>query len=511
MKIRFLNTKESSGNLRVLVSLLAVLALVLGSAFAARAQVTTAALRGTVSDEQGAAIAGAEVTVTNVDTGFTRTVASAGDGEYNFPDLPLGHFKIHATHAGFKSAEQTGITLHANDSLVINVGLRVGAISEQVTVEASPITVETTNGELSGLVQFSQVVDLPLNGRNFMSLVSSQPGVTGGPQYDPLAKGLKGGADLSISGGAVDANQWLVDGASNNDVGSQRTILVYPSIDAIEELKIERNSYGAEFGGSAGGVISMITKSGSNAFHGDVYYFGRNDKLNAFDTFVKSGCLSAGTPCVKNKLRRNDYGYTIGGPIKKDKIFFFWSEEWNKMIEGQTTAARVPTDAEKGGDFTAIRACPNAVSELGWPAGPGGTARDLQNPNGAPAGAVAGNKIDPTQLDNAAKVVLQAYPTPTDPNPCARNNFTKSFGVPTNWREENVRGDINLTKSLRAMMRYTQDAWAIGPPDGGFGWGNNALGPIGENWSQPGRVVVGRLSKTIGNNMVNDFTFSYSA
>jgi len=511
MKIRFLNTKESSGNLRVLVSLLAVLALVLGSAFAARAQVTTAALRGTVSDEQGAAIAGAEVTVTNVDTGFTRTVASAGDGEYNFPDLPLGHFKIHATHAGFKSAEQTGITLHANDSLVINVGLRVGAISEQVTVEASPITVETTNGELSGLVQFSQVVDLPLNGRNFMSLVSSQPGVTGGPQYDPLAKGLKGGADLSISGGAVDANQWLVDGASNNDVGSQRTILVYPSIDAIEELKIERNSYGAEFGGSAGGVISMITKSGSNAFHGDVYYFGRNDKLNAFDTFVKSGCLSAGTPCVKNKLRRNDYGYTIGGPIKKDKIFFFWSEEWNKMIEGQTTAARVPTDAEKGGDFTAIRACPNAVSELGWPAGPGGTARDLQNPNGAPAGAVAGNKIDPTQLDNAAKVVLQAYPTPTDPNPCSRNNFTKSFGVPTNWREENVRGDINLTKSLRAMMRYTQDAWAIGPPDGGFGWGNNALGPIGENWSQPGRVVVGRLSKTIGNNMVNDFTFSYSA
>jgi hypothetical protein len=511
MKIRFSNAKELFSNSRVIISLLAVLALVLCSAVGARAQVTTAAVRGAVTDDQGAAIAGAEVTITNVDTSFNRTVVTGSDGEYNFPDLPLGHFKIRATHAGFKGSEQTGITLHANDSLVINVGLKVGAISESVTVEASPITVETTNGELSGLVQFSQVVDLPLNGRNFMALVSSQPGVTGGPQFDPLAKGLKGGADLSISGGAVDANQWLVDGASNNDVGSQRTILVYPSIDAIEELKIERNSYGPEFGGSAGGVISMITKSGGNAFHGDVYYFGRNDKLNAFDTFVKSGCPT----CPKNKLRRNDYGFTIGGPIKKDKIFFFYSQEWNKMIEGQTTTARVPTTAEKAGDFSAIKACPNAVSQLGWPSVTGSNpavARDLQLPAGAPANTFsAPNVYNPAALSPAAQVVLQAYPTPTNADPCARNNFTKSFGVPTNWREENVRGDINLTKSLRAMMRFTNDSWQLGPPDGGFGWGNNNLGPIGEDWSQPGRVVVGRLSKTINNNMVNDFTFSYSA
>src|SRR5256712_13658441 len=173
MKIRFFNANESFNKSRVILSLLAVLALVLCAAFPARAQVTTAAVRGTVSDEQGAAIVGAEVTITSGDTSFNRTVVTGSDGEYNFPDLPLGHFKIHATHSGFKSSEQTGITLHANDSLVINVGLKVGAISESVTVEATPIAVETTNGELSGLVQFSQVADLPLNGRNFMALVSS--------------------------------------------------------------------------------------------------------------------------------------------------------------------------------------------------------------------------------------------------------------------------------------------------------------------------------------------------
>ena len=163
------------------------------------------------------------------------------------------------------------------------------------------------------------------------------PGVAPGEGFSAQGKGLQGGSDLSISGGAVDANLWLVDGAHNNDVGSNRTILVFPSVDAIDEFKIERNSYSAQFGRSAGGQISIITKKGGNSFHGDVYYFGRNDALNTFNTFVKSGCLASGTPCIKNKLRRNDFGYTIGGPIKKDKVFFFFSEEWNKQIFGATS------------------------------------------------------------------------------------------------------------------------------------------------------------------------------
>lgn len=478
------------------------LLLVLAAPFAANAQDVTAAVRGTVSDAQGAIIAGAEVTISSPETGFSLTTTSGSDGVYNFPKLPLGSYRIRVTHAGFKATEQVGVVLHASDSLVFNFSLDVGAISEQVTVEASAIQVETTNGVLSGLINGQQVAELPLNGRNFMQLVLSVPGVAPGEGFSAQGKGLKGGSDLAISGGAVDANLWLVDGAHNNDVGSNRTILVFPSVDAIDEFKIERNSYSAQFGQSAGSQISIITKRGNNDFHGDVYYFGRNDKLNAFNTFAKAGCFVPGGNCEKNKLRRNDFGYTIGGPIKKDKIFFFWSQEWNKQISGATSTARVPTVAEKGGDFRDIAACQAGFN--GFPTG------GLTDPANAGAPFPTPNVIPSGRLSPAAQVVLKAYPDPTNRDPCATNNFTKSFGVPTNWREEHVRGDINLTKTLTAMLRFTNDSWNIGPNSGGF-WGDNNLGPIGEAWNQPGRVVIGKLSKTIGSSAVNDFTFSYSA
>src|SRR6266849_461080 len=276
----------SRSNFHAILALCCALLLMLSAGSTVQAQITTAALRGSVTDEQGAAIAGAEVIITNVNTGFTRTVTSAGDGVYNFPDVPLGTFKIRVTHAGFKASEQVGVVVHASDSLVFNFALKVGSVSEQVTVEASAIQVETTNGELAGLINGQQVAELPLNGRNFMQLVLSVPGVAAGEGFSSLGKGLKGGSDLSISGGAVDANLWLVDGAHNNDVGSNRTILVFPSVDAIDEFKIERNSYSAQFGGAAGAQISILTKRGNNEFHGDVYYFGRNDVLNTFNTFV---------------------------------------------------------------------------------------------------------------------------------------------------------------------------------------------------------------------------------
>ena len=484
------------------VLLVCLVVLLSSSTPAALAQDVKGSVRGTVTDEQGAAVAGAEVTVSDPSTGFSRTTNTGSDGVYNFPDLPLGTFKIRVTHAGFKASEKVGIAVHASNSLVFNFALAVGAVSEQITVEASAIQVETTNGELSGLINGQQVAELPLNGRNFMQLVLSVPGVATGEGFSAQGKGLKGGSDLSISGGAVDANLWLVDGAHNNDVGSNRTILVFPSVDSIDEFKIERNSYSAQFGQSAGSQISIITKRGSNEFHGDVYYFGRNDALNTFNTFVKSGCLAGGTACEKNKLRRNDYGYTVGGPIKKDKIFFFWSQEWNKQISGTTSTARMPTVAEKGGDFTDLEGCPsgfNSFPKSGF----------IKDPaTGLPF--TTNNVIPADRLSPVAQIILKAYPDPTNLDPCATNNFTKSFGVPTNWREEHVRGDINLTKTLTAMLRFTNDSWNIGPNSGGF-WGDNNLGPIGEAWNQPGRVVIGKLSKTIGSTAVNDFTFSYSA
>lgn len=517
MKVRFSNLLDSTGKPGVW-AVLCILALLLAIPFAAHAQKTTADVRGTVSDEQGAALTGAEVTITNVETGFSRTTMSGDDGVYNFPDLPLGFFKVRATHAGFKSTEQTGIELHANDSLVINISLKVGAISESVVVEATPIAVETTTGALSGLIQSGQVAELPLNGRNFMQLLTLVPGVAPQESFSITNKGLKGASDVSISGGPSNGNQWLVDGANNNDTGSQRTILIYPSVDTIEEFKIERNSYGPEFGLAAGGQVSIITKSGSNEFHGGVFYSGRNDALDAYDTEVKANC-PAGTTCSKNKLRLNDYGYHFAGPVKKDKIFFFWNQEWNKVIGAQTFSARVPTAAERTGDYTALAACPASAAnkaaghnDIGFPIDPITGAPALHDPAGAVGnesfGATlpAGRQI-PTTLSTP---LMSMFPLPTNPDPCASPNWAKSENLPTPWREEHARGDINLTKTLTAMMRYTHDSWVLGPPSGGFGWGGNALGVIDQTWKQPGRIIVGRLSKTIGSNMVNAFQFSYS-
>jgi hypothetical protein len=503
MKIRFLNLNESICKSRVIFSLLAVLGLVLCSAFGARAQVTTASVRGTVMDEQGAAVAGAEVSITSSDTGYTRSMKSASDGQYNFQELPLGTYQIRVTHAGFKVETQTGIALHVNDSLVLNVGLKVGTISESVTVEASPVAVETTNGELSTLIQASQVSELPLNGRNFMQLVTLVPGVAPAEAFSVTNKGLKGSSDISVSGSPSNGNQWLVDGANNNDTGSQRTILVYPSTESIEEFKIERNSYGAEFGLMSGATVNLVTKSGTNGFHGSVYYSGRNDKLNAYDTELKAGCPT----CTKNKFRGNDYGYTIGGPVKKDKVFFFWSQEWNKRIEGLTATNHVPTMAERGGDFSDLAACP-ASANTGYPAG------GLHDPTQAPGTFTFGNSIPSARLSPGGALALTQYPNPTLPytsTSCPFLNWTASQNVPTPWREENVRGDINLTKTLTLMLKFTNDSWKIGPPSNGFGWGNNSLGVIDETWSQPGRIAGAKLSKTIGPNAVNDFQFSYSA
>lgn len=503
MKIRLTAKNHEGGRFGFLHSLFCLLALVVGLSTAANAQDVKGDIRGTVTDEQGSSVAGAEVTISDPSTGFSRTVTAGGDGVYNFPDLPLGDFSIRATHSGFKATETTGIKLHASDSLVFNIALKVGAVSEQITVEASAIQVETTNGELSGLINGAQVAELPLNGRNFMQLVLSVPGVATGEGFSAQAKGLKGGSDLSISGGAVDANLWLVDGAHNNDVGSNRTILVFPSVDAIDEFKIERNSYSAQFGQSAGGQISIITKHGGNDFHGDVYYFGRNDALNTFDTFVKSGC-AVGADCPKNKLRRNDFGYTVGGPIKKDRAFFFFSEEWNKQTEARPSTHQVPTVAEKAGDFRDIAACPAKFN--GFPVG------GLTDPANGGAPFPTPNVIPAARLSPVAQLILQAYPDPTNPDPCATNNFSTTFNVPTNWREEHVRGDINLTKTLTAMLRFTNDSWNIGANSNSNGfWGDNNLGPIAQAWNQPGRVVIGKLSKTIGQTAVNDFTFAYSA
>lgn len=522
MNIRFSNSSKAKVTWRMIGSLLTLVALLLCTSVDARAQVVTASVRGTIMDEQGSSVAGADVTLTNSATGYSRTAKTGADGQYSFQELPLGVYTLRVSQSGFRAQTQTGITLHVNDSLVINVSLKVGAVTETVEVEAAPVAVETTNGELTGLIEASQVSELPLNGRNFMQLVTLMPGVAQGEAYSATNKGLKGGSNLSVSGSASNGNQWLVDGANNNDTGSQRTILIYPSTESIQEFKIERSSYGAEFGGMSGATINLVTKSGTNGFHGSVYYSGRNDKLNAYDPILKDGCptpLSSVT-CPKNKFRGNDYGYTIGGPVKKDKIFFFWSQEWNKRIEGIVRTSHVPSMAERTGDFSQVVACPGGSpggnNNAGFPV------NGLTDPNPGDPGGPFG--LAPNSFGTMVPAIMPAgrttsqglllmtqYPVPTISDPCVNLNWTKSLNTPTPWREENARGDINITKTLTLMLKFTNDAWTLGVPSAGFGWGSNPFGVIDESWDQPGRIAAAKLSKTIGSNAVNDFQFSYSA
>src|SRR5713101_600885 len=317
MKIHRSNLNNAFGKLRLIGSEFAVLALALGIiAFAgllvlapsASAQKTSGTITGTLTDPSGAVVPGAIVSVVNERTGAARDAATNEEGSFSFPELEAGTYRITINKGGFKKLALKNVELHVADVTTLNLKMEMGAASETVMVEASPITVNTSTGDVGNIMLGEQVRELPMNGRNFVQLTTLVPGAAVGESFDNKNKGLFAGVDISFSGSPSVDNQWTVDGAANNDIGSQRTILIYPSIDGIDEFKIQRNSYGPEYGGASGAQVNIITKGGGNLFHGDAYYFGRNDKLNAKDFFL-GGC--AGQPgCNKQELRRNDFGYT---------------------------------------------------------------------------------------------------------------------------------------------------------------------------------------------------------
>src|SRR6266852_3464656 len=508
--------------------LIASLVLALSLAPAVFAQNFTGSVRGTVLDAQGSAIAGADVTITNTDTAYSRSEKTDKDGSYSFQSLPIGRYTLSVAREGFSRFDEKDITLHVNDSLTLDAQLKVGAKTETVEVVAAANQVELANAELSGTIAGAQITQLPLNGRSFAQLLTLVPGVAQDNGFAYNQKGLTGGADLSISGGASNANTFLVDGANNVDIGSGRTLLVYPSIDSIEEFKVERNSYGAQFGGNSGGQVTLVTKGGTNDFHGSAYWFGRNDYVNANNTNLKANNPGAKAPL----LRRNDFGYTVGGPVKKDKIFFFWSQEWNRQITGRVNSGRVPTPLERSGDFSdqandpasnsanTVGCLPIAgLSDPGNGVGGAFTASPNNIAGQTPAGFI--DVIPASRKSNAGVVVLNTYLVPTlprltngklTPNYGCGTNFSKSFSQKNNFREESIRGDVNLSKSVRLMLRYVQDNNTFGPPaTGSSGWGSDSgTSNLSETWAQPSRIAVARLSKTIGTSAVNDFQFSFS-
>jgi hypothetical protein len=450
------------------------------------AQKFTASIRGTVTDPSGAVIAGANVTVTNEDTGLTRSLTTNSAGIYSFPELPVGSYKIAVEAPGFSSTVRSKIALNVADVREVDVRLTTGGVTETVNVEVASVAVKTVGAEIAGVVSGEQVRELPLNGRNFIQLTLLQPGVAASEGLNTINKGLLGGGDISVSGGSTKSNVWLLDGADNVDHGSNH-VLVYPSVDAIEEFKIQRNNYGAEFGQAGGAVVNLVTKGGTNTFHGSGYYFIRRDSLNSSDYFQER----AGQP--KPPLHFDDYGATLGGPIIKDKLHFFLSWEKNTDARSSVRSGFVPTAAERAGDFSGA---PLAGCTPQIPVDP---------LTGQP---FPGNVIPASRLNPAGVAFLQLYQLPNNNPSSGCNNYTSAVPTPVDWTQINARMDWTVTSSTRLMVRYTQESWKASDT---ILWGDSTTSVIGSDWDQPGKSFVAQLNQNIGSKMTNALTYSYSA
>ena len=458
-------------------------------ALSAAAQNITGTIQGTVTDPQGAAVPNATVTITNAGTGDTRTVMTNSQGSYSAPELQVGTYDVTVKQPNFKAFVSKHVALDASTTTTVNAVLSVGSVNEQVTVEASAIQVETATGALTNTVDGNEVRELPLNGRSFVELTQLMPGVSPTDGFDTKHKGLEAGVDFSVNGNNTTGNLFLVDGVNNNDIGSNRTILLYPSIQAIEEMKVLANSYGPENGQASGAIVSIITRSGSNKFHGGAFYAGRNTAFNANDYFNKLHGLP------RNALHVNDYGFNFGGPVLKDKLFFFVSEEWNKELRGKGRFAEVPTPAEIGGDFSVLRknsdgtSCENTPTISGSPV------------TAIPAGqlSIGGNAM-----------AKYTYPTPNLSNVINCENWGQSLSASIPWREDNFRGDFHITPTLTLMGRYTNDSWKQPFPSTLGYWGDDIFPSVEGGWTQPGRQATLKLTKLFGGNAVNDFQVSYA-
>lgn len=464
---------------------IALLVVMLVGSSALLAQNYAGSLRGTVTDPSGAAVPGATVTVVSLATNSTKTAVTTDLGAYSVPDLPVGAYEVHIKAGSFKEYVAKSVEIHTSSVTEVNAQLAVGAASDVVTVEASDIQVETSTAAVGEVVTGTQVRELPLNGENFMGLVTLSPGVSAANSFNSRDKGLAGGSDFAVNGNPYTNNLFLVDGVNNVDMGSGRTILVYPSTDSIAEFKMIRNSYGPEYGQASGAIISINTKSGENTWHGGAFYSGRNDALNANDWFSNANQTG------KAELRRNDWGYNVSGPIVKNKLFFWWNEEWNREIRGQSFTACVPTAAEKQGDFSGGVSCGASVPVI-------------------PAQFQGANPLTIANPDAAGLLISKFYPDPNIPGATGnQNNWAESEPNKLNWREENVRVDFDVTKKHRITFRYTKDSWDNPAPNGGAFWGDSFFTNLTSNWSQPSHSLMAKLTSQLSDTLVNDIHFGW--
>jgi hypothetical protein len=305
----------------------------------------TGGIQGVVRDRTQGAIAGVHITITNAQTNFKQETVSGTDGSYRFLALPAGTYKLNANRAGFQQFNTTDIEIKVNDQLQIDITLEVGSVQQEVTVAANAVQVETESTQLGDVIDSKKMLSLPLNGRSYIDLLGLQAGVvpitSGSMQQDRPVSGILSSGNLSVNGQRETANAFLVNGG---DVSEGRNLGagLIPNLDSIEEFRLITNSFDAEYGKFSGAVMNAITKSGTNGFHGDAFEFLRNDKFDARNFFDPT----------KAELRRNQFGYAIGGPFWKNKLFWFTDYQGTRQVQGASTGlVTVPTADERNGIF----------------------------------------------------------------------------------------------------------------------------------------------------------------
>ncbi len=312
-----------------------------------QAQVDTGSILGTVTDASGASVTGAKVTLINEGTGAELSTTTGADGGYKFTPVRIGSYKLSVSLQGFQTVVQTGVTVNVGENVVANFTLKPGTVTETVSVESTIPVLQSQDASVGQVVDSKNVNDLPLNGRNFTFLAQLAAGVNS-PQADTRGNASTGA--FAANGLRPAQNNYLLDGIDNNsdtvDFLNGTNFVVLPPVDAIQEFKVQTSGFSAEYGRSGAAVLNATIKSGTNEFHGTAWEFFRNDKLDAADFFENAGNIPKGA------LRQNQFGVSIGGPIKKNKIFIFGDYEGLRRVQGTVATGTVPTALMRSTGYT---------------------------------------------------------------------------------------------------------------------------------------------------------------
>ena len=452
---------------------LAVAAVLLfGGTLTATAQETTGTITGAAKDQTGAVLPGVTVTVKFIQTGSTQEFVTNENGLYTAPLLQPGEYEVSFSLSGFQSRTVKGIQLHVNDRLEVNGQLGVSAVTETVEVSAASQFVQPSPA-VQNLMGPTQVQELPLNNRNFVQLATLVPGVSS-DLGDEVGIGLTSTVSISVAGGRRNAVNFLVDGVSNVDVGSNITLLSTPTLESIQEFKIITSSYAAEWPRSGGGVVNIVTKGGARKFNGTAYDFIRNDKMNA-NSFFRNRSTDPTIRANPPRLRYNNPGYTIGGPLlpSREKAFFFWSQEWRRITRAPASSTAT-------------------VVNPAW----------LNDPTNA-------NYVAPELRDPNAVKMLELYPAPNFFTGAGVAQFLNTNPTVNNTRQEVIRADYDVSNRWKIVGRYTHDRSDTVEPGGLF------TGTVVPNVSithtgVPGQVAAFELRGTFGRKL-NELKYQFSS